>query len=379
MRKIPQVFIFIDWYLPAFKAGGPIKSISNIVNTLHQEYEFHIITSDRDQGDETSFQNVKLNKWFTTPQYKIIYLETGQRIKSIKTILENELIDVVYFNSAFSFHFTILPLILIKLLNKKPKIIIAPRGMFGKGALAIKPLKKRIFLFFAKLTGLYNQVLWHATNEIERKNIANVIGQEIQFKIAANISAFKINKIKISKKPFQLKLVFLSRISPKKNLKFILDLLQNLNRKGIQLDIYGPIEDKKYWIKCRKQIKDYNLPVSYKGELNPKMVQETLTNYHFFILPTLHENFGHVIVEALVAGCGLILSENTPWRNLKEKGIGVVIPLSQKKEWEEALIYYLKQDQNEYWELRENCYRYALNEINDELHIEATRQLFSFQ
>ena len=58
-----------------------------------------------------------------------------------------------------------------------------------------------------------------------------------------------------------------------------------------------------------------------------KMLWKNLFEYHFFILPTLGENFGHVFIEALAAGCPLIISNRTPWLELEKKGIGWDIPL----------------------------------------------------
>jgi glycosyltransferase involved in cell wall biosynthesis len=48
-----------------------------------------------------------------------------------------------------------------------------------------------------------------------------------------------------------------------------------------------------------------------------------------FFLPTANENFGFVILEALLAGCPVLISDQTPWRNLAEKGIGWDLPLSR--------------------------------------------------
>ena len=38
-----KVIIFIDWYHPAFKAGGPISSIFNMVEFLGEEVNFFIL------------------------------------------------------------------------------------------------------------------------------------------------------------------------------------------------------------------------------------------------------------------------------------------------------------------------------------------------
>ena len=44
----PQVLVFIDWYKPYYKAGGPVRSMVNLVEHLSDRIDFHIVTSDRD-------------------------------------------------------------------------------------------------------------------------------------------------------------------------------------------------------------------------------------------------------------------------------------------------------------------------------------------
>jgi glycosyltransferase involved in cell wall biosynthesis len=182
-------------------------------------------------------------------------------------------------------------------------------------------------------------------------------------------------KKKNSKKKNELKLVFLSRISPKKNLIYALNLLKEID--NFSLDIYGSIEEINYWERCLSIINDNNLNVNYKGELKPEDVTSVLSDYHFFILPTLNENYGHVIVEALTAGCGLIISDNTPWRELKKKGIGWDISLTDKEKFIQTLRYCIAMEQDEYNTIRNNCYNFVEKEINTTKEIEDTKKLFS--
>jgi hypothetical protein len=51
--------------------------------------------------------------------------------------------------------------------------------------------------------------------------------------------------------------------------------------------------------------------VNYVGELIDGDVTRLKNQYTFFILPTLNENFGHVIVELMSIGLIPILSKNT--------------------------------------------------------------------
>ena len=72
--KKKNILIFIDWFLPGYKAGGPIKSVSNIVSSLHDSFNFHIITSDRDIGDSKPYPSEELNKWVKKDNYNIAFL-----------------------------------------------------------------------------------------------------------------------------------------------------------------------------------------------------------------------------------------------------------------------------------------------------------------
>ena len=68
--------------------------------------------------------------------------------------------DVLYLNGVFSHRFSIIPIMLRKMhmVPQRP-VIIASRGEFSLGALALKPTKKWAFLSLARLMGLYRQPL----------------------------------------------------------------------------------------------------------------------------------------------------------------------------------------------------------------------------
>jgi glycosyltransferase involved in cell wall biosynthesis len=370
----PKILIFIDWFLPGYKAGGPIKSVSNIINSLSDEFDFFIITSDRDLGDTAAYENEKLNQWVKKDNYSIIYLSHNKREKWISNHLISVNYNKYYFNSLFSKNFTIKPLLVLNKLGNK-NIIIAPRGMLGKGALAIKSFKKKKFLRIANLFGWYKNVTWHATNISEKQDVINNFWGKSNIKIASNISINHVSEKIITKNEDELKIVSFSRISPKKNLLYALKLLKDLNQ--VSLDIYGSMEDENYWKVCTGYIKSHNLNTQYTGEILPVNVNTVLADYHFLLFPTQHENYGHVIVEALTAGCGLIISDNTPWKNLEEKKIGWNINLSNKETFLNTLKYCTRMKQEEYNTIRNNCYKFVENEINSNKEIEDTKKLFS--
>ena len=83
-----KVLIFIDWYKPACKAGGPISSIFNMVEFLGDHIDFFIVTSNYDLDNKLSL-NVKINTWVKVSKANVIYLDKkNQRIKSLKSLIK---------------------------------------------------------------------------------------------------------------------------------------------------------------------------------------------------------------------------------------------------------------------------------------------------
>jgi hypothetical protein len=199
-----KILIFIDWFLPAFKAGGPIKSVSNIVNSLHHNFNFYIVTSDRDINEKNPFNNIQFNTWIKEGNYSIIYLTPEKRDNWIKSHLKGTCYDFYYFNSLFSKYFTLKPLLILNQIETaKKSIIVAPRGMLGEGALSAKSsrlstkiIKKKLFLVLVKFFKYNRNITWHATNEEEEYNILNYFGEKSKIKIASNISICNIQKKK---------------------------------------------------------------------------------------------------------------------------------------------------------------------------------------
>lgn len=360
MNEKPKILIFIDWFLPGYKAGGPIKSVFNIINSLNEQFSFDIITSDRDINDTASYPNVLLDSWIEKENYRIIYL-SKERKKWIKNHIKanSNSYNKFYFNSIFSKDFSLYPIKVLRQLNESQKIILAPRGMLGKGAISIKPVKKIIFLKLSNILGHFENIKWHATNKEEVSDIKRFYGQSINYVIASNLCSSVLNSNKIIKESNTLKLCFFSRISPKKNLDFAIEVLNKVDL-DIQFDIYGSIEDHEYWAKIENRIKESNnTKINYKGPIHPNDVISTLNNYHFLFLPTFHENFGHVIFESLSSGCGLIISNNTPWRNLDEQKLGWDIELNDKSKFENVLNTAYTMNQKTYDLYRESCTKYA--------------------
>lgn len=344
-----KILVLNGQYLPGYKGGGPIQSCVNMIENLSGQYEFYVLTADRDFKSEQPYNNIKINEWNKVGAAKVFYMSPDrQNINGFKDILTNIDFDILYLNGFFSPIFTIKPLILKKLgYLRGKKVILTPRGDFTGGC-ENKKLKKYSYIYLCKIFGLYDKLLWHATSELEKNDIKNKF-KNANIVTVPNLTSkyIPMNKT-IVKREGELKLVFISRIFPKKNLKFVFEILKEIKEVRILFDIYGPMEDEHYWNECQEVIKELpsNIRMEYKGEIEHCEIERTFSDYHAFIFPTLGENYGHVIAEAIKSECVLLISNTTPWNELEENEIGWDIALDDKEKFINA-IYELAKMNNE--------------------------------
>lgn len=375
-----KILIFAPFYLPAVKGGGPIKSISNIVENLSDYYDFYIVTSDRDLNDEKPFSNIIFNVWNENHNCNIMYLNTnGYKIKNLFKIMTSQKFDYIYLNSLFNYKYSILPIFIKKIGRIDLNIVMAPRGELDLGALNIKKNKKNLYLKFSKLFGIYNNVIWHATSDLEKQNILCNIKKIKSVHVIKNLNSsvkYEFNSRKIKKRG-EVKLVFISRISEKKNLLFALESLQGV-KGDVVFDIFGPTEDKNYWSKCQSVIQSLpqNIIVNYKGVIQNNEVPNILNNYHCFYLPTKGENYGHAIVESLLAKCPILISDQTPWNNLESKNIGWDFPLDDIKSFTDKINELMNMEQYDYDYMQMSIENFITKNLTNEEEIFKYYHLF---
>lgn len=339
-----RILCFTSYFLPGFKSGGPLRSLLHLQEWLRDEYEFWLVTRNRDLGDEVPYAAVATRQWLPVGNARVWYLSAPHWLPGpIRRALREAQPDLLYFHSSFDFCLTIVPLLMRRfgLLPRRIPVLIAPRGEFSEGARSIKQLKKNVFLFFARALDLYGNVTWHATKDEEAAQIRALWGDRVRVAIAPNLPSRIFSEVQTNRQPKQpgaLRLVFLSRISRMKNLDGALQMLSGVT-VPVTFDIYGTREDPAYWAECSQLIDKLpaNVVGTYRGVVPPEAVLPTLAGYDAFLLPTLGENFGHVILEALLAGCPVVLSDRTPWRNLAASRAGFDLGLDQPARFQQAI------------------------------------------
>lgn len=332
-HPLKKILVFIDWYLPGYKAGGPIKSCVSLVERLKNFYHFRIFTSNTDLNESIPYPEITADRWTLTSRETAVFYSSKKFLNksNIGKLITAEKPDVIYLNSMFSMYFTLIPLLVIRQNKINCKVIVAPRGMLSKGALALKPAKKKFFLSLSKILGLFRNVTFHASTQIEMEEIKSVFGNDAKVLHAINLTPdVPVLKIKREKIINKLKLVYVGRISEVKNLLQCLKVLQKTSPDfKIQFDIYGPHDDAGYLEKCNHELT--NLPAHVqavlKGPADNEGINFMLSNYHFLFLLSMNENYGHAIVESFTAGCPVIIGNRTPWKQLEAKKCGWDLPL----------------------------------------------------
>ncbi|MFA0337323.1 glycosyltransferase [Vibrio breoganii] len=124
------------------------------------------------------------------------------------------------------------------------------------------------------------------------------------------LDAINTEKAVISKNNNLLRLVSVGRLTLQKNYNFAIKVVEELNRRGFQVryDIYGTGEEIDN-LKAEVESRSLGHAVLFKGYSDS--ISSNLEVYDVFILTSLWEGFGNVIVEALANGLPVV-SSNCP-------------------------------------------------------------------
>ena len=378
INKTISILAFTGYYLPGYKGGGPIKTIKNLMDQLGDKQCFKLVTSNRDLGDSVPYSSVKCGSWNSVGNVEVFYTQSGALgYTQITRILAEKQYDIIYLNSFFSLRFSVFPLLIAKMLNQT--VIVGPRGEFSEGALSLKARKKRVFIKLYSALCLHQNVIFQASSEYEAEDIRKVLGSSVDIQIAEDIGAQEFAEVLHISDCSTLNTVFVSRISPMKNLLAALDILKMV-KQSVSYDIYGPIEDPEYWAKCEAVINTLpvNIKVEYKGELYPHEVISTLSKYDVFFMPTKGENYSHVIAEALCAGLPVLIADTTPWRDLQSKGIGWDLPLTNTEAFSSAIDDLATMSPEEHHIMRKHVLEWAKNKFSQRDAIDANIAMFKY-
>lgn len=334
-----HIAVLAQYYYPAFKAGGPIPGVRNAIKSL-VGHSTRVFAGDRDLGDTKPFDEPFARR-AVVDDAEVVYLPRFSP-RTIGTWLwcasQLRRSDVVYINSMFSPFFSVVPLIFLQLVRYGGKIALAPRGELASSAIALgRSGHKKLWLrLFARLKmeqsiGRRENVVWLASSPVEKESIACMFPHARIVVSPETLRAYPSVASIAAKMPGdELELVCVGRLAP---VKGTLDLVSGLEQVSVpvHLRLIGPAEDADYVGQLRKV--EARLPVdvrvSWVGALEGEAVMDAFRTAHFSILLSHGENFGHAIGEALLAGCPVLISDQTPWSFVADRNAGVVLSAAE--------------------------------------------------
>lgn len=375
-----KVLVLVDWFAPGYKAGGPIQSCVNFAFAMKNVFDLSVLTTDTDHGDAVPYEGVPAGRWINNidPGFRVNYLPKAALSRHLmRTAILAAEADFVYLNALFSPLFVIYPLWLKYRGELKSEVVLCPRGALYDSALSVKPWKKTPYLRLFRLLGVHKKILFHATNQREKEAIERFFpGSRIV--IADNLPNANQPEFRTTpKETGKIKCIFIARIVPIKNLLFLLHALADV-RQQVELTVIGPVEDKEYWESCQQAISQLpdNIRVSYEGPKKNNELMPLLQQHHLFVLPTTGENFGHSILEALLAGRPVLISDQTPWLGLTAKKTGWDLSLSDPAAFAAVIAEVAGWDQPVFDQWAQSAWQFAQKFVSDPTLINQYLNLF---
>ena len=344
-----RILIITGRYLPGYRDGGPVRSIVNLTEWLGSEYDIRIMCLDRDHGEDVPYPGITTGQYNTVGSAKVWYTPAFAA-EDIEMLSSDA--DVVYVCGPYSDYARI-----AMKLKRSGKItapmFVASMGSFSPEAFKIKGFKKRLFIRYMKGSGMFDDITWSVTSKREEAELKAIVGKDSRCVIASDLPRRGLAEHTRTKEDGLLKLCFIARISRKKNLISVPDILSKLDEDhAVSLDVYGTCEDEAYLRECSQKLDALeslrpDFDWEYKGEADSEKIPEIFADHDAFLFPTLGENYGHVIAESLSAGCIPVISDTTPWLDLDEKGCGYVCPLKDKAAFTRAVdeLFHMTEEQ----------------------------------
>ena len=377
---MPLLFL-TDFYPPGFRSGGPARSCYNLSVGLSSHTAVRVLTRDRDLGSPLPYPAIPTNTWTSfAPGVEVAYLSPAQQgFWSIIRWVKQSPGAVLYLNSMFSLPFTIYPLLAIKLGLIRGRVVLAPRGMLKASALQFKPFKKRIFLALFKALGWHRLIVFQASSTAEAQDISRVFGSSVQVVTCPPVPeiALMSSRVVHHRSTGVTRFCIIGRIHPIKNMHEALELLA-FAESPVQVDVIGPFEDAAYYARCQSIVRQLpaTVQVHFHGALPIAETHDLLRQTDFFYLLTQGENFGHAIFEALALGKPVIISDQTPWRQLSDNQAGWDLSLQNKVSIQQALKHAIEMDDGEYQAWSEGAFAHVQAYVAESDWLAAYRDLF---
>lgn len=309
---------------PAVGYGGPAVSVSVLIREWAKNgQEILLCSSDASTDGTINSKDVRLGKNTKVRLYHSYWFKRWAfGLGAIPAIYETcKQARFVYINGNTTWPMTLAPII-CRILGR-PYMVALRGGLMPEHVSMIRRRKYHKWLYYKWLSFpfLRRATMIHCTTEIEAGAARELLGKDIKIAIAPNgIESNHIELTSISQKD-SLTLCYVGRISREKGINEFIASWLGCKRKQDKIIVAGSGTGK-YFNEFRRLQEKSVGSVLYNGYLDATGVEEVITKSHFLILPSVHENFGNAVAEALALGHPVMVSRGLSWDHIEDEGIG---------------------------------------------------------
>lgn len=212
--------------------------------------------------------------------------------------------------------------------------VVSSHGSFSPWSWNQNKIKKGAYWYLFEKKTIENAAALHFTAEDERiKSFANIplLKKNSNFVVPNGIEINDIKKNKDIRKILNIPsnkivLLFIGRIHKVKGIHFILQALKKVNNENFIFLIVGNKEDDAYANQLKKLSHEFYSNVIWHEQTPRDEVWDFYYAADLFVLPSYHENFSMVTVEAMSCGLPVMITRNVGiWREIQSDGAGIIV------------------------------------------------------
>jgi glycosyltransferase involved in cell wall biosynthesis len=329
--------------------GGPARAVIDLCGALAlQGHEVTLLTSDAGQAAQ-SWRNVgprAPNIVLLPPAFLPGYTYLGDVRRTFRSLVRHH--DLVHVHGIWE-----LANIQICTIARQHSVpyVVSVHGMLGRWPMAQRALKKRMYLqaFGKKWLRGASRIHLTAQGEFEAaarffpKALGRVVPLLIDLESYCQLPGPDQAEALLNQQAGRPRILFLSRLHPVKSLETLLEAARLLSGRGRSISIVVAGDgDPSYVARLKAAARD--LPhVIFLGMVTGDLKLSLYQACDMFVLPSRHENFGVVFIEAL--GCGLpVITTNTVGLSAELESSGAVMLVDRTPEQFAAAIENLLAD-----------------------------------
>jgi len=341
---------YIPVYAPAWRWGGPVRSVSGLCEELvRQGHEVTVFTTNAGLEDDPTIPTDRsVTRNGVTVHYFPALHGYGIRSPALEAAVaaragEFDLIHVTAIWQRTG------PAACQAARAAGVPYVISPRGALGPYSWRRGRLKKTVYYWLKERAGLRRASGFHYTSKMEAGEcerfrfgrpsciVPNAVDFSFWHREAEAGEAWR------SARGFaadETVLLYAGRLHHKKGLELLPEVVRLCRDAGIsvKLVLLGVEEDDTGSL-IRRQSDDLGIAalVSILPAVSPEELRAVYSAADLFVMPSRHENFGNVAVEAAACGCPVLLSDQIGVaQELAACGKGLVLP-RHAEEWAAAI------------------------------------------